>query len=233
MSFAIRPFGLFRLLAGIAAFSANLPAAGANARPSDADNAPKAVHAAAASSALDETWHALFRKLSGQGAVQARFVEFRRFPFRKMPVQLKGEMRFSKELGLSLHYSEPEERVVVADGKGLLLRSSDGRTRSMPLDAKRPESGSVLLNILRFEYEALETAFHMKASRIGMAWQVDFVARDERARRTLGTIIVSGEDNTVRKLEFRQSENQRVEIFIEEARHGVVFTTEEIKQFFR
>jgi len=181
----------------------------------------------------EAAWRPLFAALAAQGSIWANFTEFRWFPFRKKPVVLKGEMRFSPARGLSLAYREPEVRTVMADDKGLAMRDARGRTREMPPDPRATGSVTALLPIMRFDLKTLEQTFVLKGARDGSAWRLEFVSRDPGLGRVLGTVLVSGEDATVRRLEFRHSPKQRVEILIEGARTGVTFTADEERRFFR
>jgi hypothetical protein len=181
----------------------------------------------------DAAWRPLFAALAGQGAVYATFTERRWFPFRRVPVVLKGEMRLSPARGLSLRYQEPEERLVIADDQGMLLRDARGRTRAVPADARAQASSAALLPVMRFDFAALARTFELHAARDGGAWRLDFVPRDPEQARLLGRIVVTGEDEAVRRLEFRHSAKQRVEILIGETHTGVAFSAGDEKRFFR
>ncbi len=181
----------------------------------------------------DAAWRPLFAALAAKGAVRSAFTERRWFPFRTRPVVLEGELRFSPDRGLSLRYLEPERRVVVADAHGVLVRDARGRTRVVPADARALASVLALLPVMRFDLAALAPAFELQAARTGNAWRLDFVPRDPAQARALGRLVVFGEDEAVRRLEFRQSEKQRVEIIIGETQTGVTFSAEEAQRYFR
>ena len=186
-----------------------------------------------ASGASAAAWQPLFAALAAQGSIWSAFTEHRWFPFRKTPVLLKGEMRFSPSRGLSLEYREPEVRTIIADDRGLAMRDARGRTREVPPDPRATGPTTALLPIMRFDLPALEQRFEVHGARNGGTWRLDFVPRDPGLARTLGTIIVSGEGTSVRELEFLHSPKERVEIQITEARTGVHFTPEEVRRFFR
>ncbi len=181
----------------------------------------------------DAGWRPLFAALAAKGAVESAFTERRWFRIRKEPVVLTGVMRFSPARGLSLAYREPERRTVIADAQGLLLRDAHGRSRAVPADARSAGAVAALLPVMRFDLAALAAAFEVHAARAGGAWRLDFVPRDPAQARVLGRLIVFGEDESVRRLEFRMSARQRVEIVIGETRTGVAFGAEDEKQFFR
>ena len=181
----------------------------------------------------EAAWRPLFASLAAQGSIWANFTEYRWFPFRKTPVALKGEMRFSPSRGLSLNYREPEVRTVIADFKGLAMRDARGRTREMPPDPRVTGPVMALLPIMRFDLQALEQTFVLQGRRDGGAWVLEFVPRDPGLARVLGTVEVKGDNTTVRRLEFRHSPKERVEILIDGARAGVIFTPEEERRYFR
>lgn len=181
----------------------------------------------------DAEWLPLFADLGTRRAVAAEFTEHRWFPFKKIPVVLKGVMRLSPDLGMSLGYTEPEKRTIIIDAKGLVLREANGRQREIPADPASPAASTALLPVLNFDWRKLDQAFLVYAAREGDDWRLDFVPRDTQLADRLGRIIATGHGVAMRHLEFRRSAMQRVEIFIDEARLGASFTAEERKKFFR
>jgi hypothetical protein len=181
----------------------------------------------------DAAWRPLFAALAAQGGVHSTFTENRWFSVKKEPVVLHGELRHSEARGLSLHYSQPEEQLMVVDDKGLLLRNAQGRTRTMAADPHAPRIDAALLPVLRFDLPALLQLFTLHAAREGEDWRLDFVPRTPELTRHLSVIVVEGVGERVRRLEFRRSAKQRVEVLIEETQIGVNFTAEEEKRFFR
>jgi hypothetical protein len=175
----------------------------------------------------------LFRALAAQGSVRSDFVERRWFPFRTAPVVLRGDMRFSRELGLSLHYTKPEERIVIADSGGLILRDATGRSRQIHPDDRTPDLGGTLVPVLRFDEKELFKGFHVRGARSGNAWRIDFTPRAAEVARWVGTIIVEGRGGSVSRIEFRRSATQRIEIQIESTATGVTFGPDERKRYFR
>ena len=181
----------------------------------------------------DAAWQPLFAALAAKGTVCSAFTEQRWFPFRKTPVVLEGEMRFSPARGLSLRYVRPDERLMIADAKGMLLRDARGRSREVPADPRAPDINAALLPVLRFDRVELGKQFHLYAVRAGEEWRLDFVPRSAELARSLGRITVIGAGEAVRRLEFRRSATQRVEILIGATRTGVTFTPDEERRFFR
>ncbi len=183
--------------------------------------------------ANDAGWLPLFAELGARRTVASEFTEHRWFPFRKVPVVLKGVMRLSPELGMSLGYTEPDRRIVVIDTQGLLLREPGGRQREIPADPAAPAASTALLPILNFDWQKLDQVFVVHAARDADGWRLDFLPRDAQLASTLGRITALGEGGRMRQLEFRRSAMQRVEIFIGETRQGVEFTVAEKKEYFR
>jgi len=178
-------------------------------------------------------WQALFDKLAAQGAVFSHFTENRWFPFKKIPVVLKGEMRMAPGRGMSLHYTQPENRTMIMDERGVLLRDDRGHSREVPSDPRASNVNAALLPVLRFDQKELDKVFFLRAVRAGNVWRLDFEPRDPALVRIVGQIIVWGEDEKIRQLEFRRSNSQRVEIVIDDSQAGVVFSVDDLKQFFR
>jgi hypothetical protein len=142
-------------------------------------------------------------------------------------------LRHSEARGLSLHYTQPEEQVMVVDAKGLMLRNAAGRTRSMAADPKAPRIDAALLPVLRFDLPVLLQLFSLRAARDGDDWRLDFIPRTPELARSLSVLTVEGAGERVRRLEFRRSAKQRVEVRIETTETGVTFGAEEEKRFFR
>jgi hypothetical protein len=175
----------------------------------------------------------LFRALAAQGSVRSDFVEYRWFPFRTAPVVLRGEMRFSRELGLSLHYTKPQESIVIADSAGLILRDATGRSREVHPDERVPDLGGTLAPVLRFDEKELFQGFRVRGARSGNAWRIDFTPRAAEVSRWVGTIIVEGTGESVSRIELHRSSTQRIEIQIESSATGVAFGPDERRRFFR
>ncbi len=181
----------------------------------------------------DGEWRWLFAALAAKGATQSTFTEERWFSLRKTPSVLQGEMRLLPGRGLSLHYTAPEEQLLVVDEAGLMARDARGRTRAFKADARAAGLSAALLPVLQFDLEKLRKDFHLRAARDGNDWRLDFVPRDQELARTLGSLIVTGIGTTVRRLEFRRSAKQRIVVIIKTAATGVTFTEEEVRRFFR
>ncbi len=181
----------------------------------------------------DREWQALFAKLEAQGDVHSTFTEERWFAVRKTPVILHGELRHSAEYGLSLHYTDPQEQILVVDPQGLLMRDASGHTRTLAADPHAPRMDAVLLPVLRFDFAELQRFFTVRGARAGADWRIDFVPTSPELHRQLSTLTVWGSGEAVSQLEFRRSANQRVVVHINKTETGVVFTSEVIKRFFR
>ncbi len=181
----------------------------------------------------DPRFHDLFQVLAGQGSVRSSFTENRWFPFRRVPVVLHGEMRFSRDWGLSLHYARPEERTLVADRQGLVLRDGAGRSRTIRPDESTPDIGGTLVPILRFDEADLYQRFRVFGAWAGESWRLEFLPRSAAVARWVGKISVEGRGRTVLRIEFRRSANQRIEIEIDSTATGVVFGPAERQRFFR
>ena len=181
----------------------------------------------------DAEWTPLFAALAGQGGVRSMFTEHRWFSVKKTPVVLHGKLRHSDTRGLSLHYTQPEEQLMLVDAKGLMLRDAKGRTRSMAADPRAPRMDAALLPVLRFDLPALLKLFTLRAARDGADWRLDFAPRTPELARHLSTLTVEGTGERVRRLEFRRSAKQRVEVLIETTQTGATFTAEEAKRYYR
>lgn len=176
-------------------------------------------------------WRELAESFAQQPDLTADFVEKRYFPFSKVPIVVKGEVRVSRPHGLSLRYTTPEQRIVIVDAQGMLVRDAEGQT--IPPDPRAAMATSGMLNILRFDFAALEKEFELYGKREGDAWSLTLVSRNEKIRGTLGNILVSGEKAMVRTIELRRSARQHINIEISPTKASGAFTAEELKHYFR
>lgn len=177
-------------------------------------------------------WADLVTAFSHRADTTATFTEYRYFPFKKQPVELRGEVRVSATRGLSLHYTAPEERTVIMDEQGLLIREATGEA-APPIDRRARGTHDALLHILRLDLFALEKEFEIYGHRDGAAWSLRLVARHEEMRQSIGVITVAGEDTAVRRIELRHSPRQYIEILNEPPHETTVFTADEVKRYFR
>jgi hypothetical protein len=176
-------------------------------------------------------WRDVVAAFARQPDVLAQFTEERYFPFRREPARVSGEVRVSRTRGLSLRYRLPEERVVIFDEQGSLVRDAAGQN-ALPRHPGERASGS-LLHVLRLDFAALEKDFEVYGRREAEAWALVLVPRAEETRRNLGNIHVAGEGAVVRAIEIRRSEKQRIEIRITEPVGRGPFSADEVKRYFR
>ena len=119
----------------------------------------------------DGEWRWLFSALAAKGAMMSAFTEERWFSMRKTPTMLQGEMRLLPGRGLSLHYTEPEEQLLVVDDAGLLMRDAKGRTRELKTGAAAAGLSAALLPVMQFDLEKLREDFDLHAARDGNDWR--------------------------------------------------------------
>jgi hypothetical protein len=180
----------------------------------------------------DPSWRELATAFAKRGNVTANFVERRWFPFRQQPVELTGEVRVSTERGLSLHYRTPEQRIVVVDQQGLLIREASGES-SAPADPRAAAVNDALLHILRLDFGALEHDFELRGQRDAHRWSIELIPRSDELRRVIGRIAVSGADTAVWRIELRHSPKQFVEIQMSQPLPSAPFSPDELKRYFR
>lgn len=178
-------------------------------------------------------WREHFGRLAACAPIFSKFTEQRHFPYRKTPIELRGEMRFAPGHGLSLRYLEPKERIMIVDSEGVLLRDDRGRSRAAPKDPRRPRVDAVLLPILGFDLDQLLEMFEISTSGDSESWVFTFVPKDAKVAKAIGEIVVAGEGTFIRQIEFRRSSSQRVVITVDESTPNASFTDDEMERFFR
>ena len=177
-------------------------------------------------------WTDLTDAFARNPGVTADFTETRRFSFKKDPVALAGEVRVSPARGLSLHYTAPEDRTVILDDQGVLIRAPAGQTAA-PADPRAAAANAALLHLLRFDLAGLAKDFELYGQREGADWTLALEPRTEALRRSVGRITASGTGATIRRIEIRRTEKQVIEILIAPPRPAAAFTADEMKRFFR
>ena len=177
-------------------------------------------------------WSDLTGAFARHPDIVADFTERRYFPFKKQPVELQGEVRVSSARGLSLHYTAPEERTVILDDLGVLIRAAVGE-KAPPADPRAAAANEALRHILRFDLAALEPDFELYGLREGAGWTLQLVPRTDTLRRSVGRITVTGLAATIRSIEIRRTARQAIAIFIEPPRSVAEFTAGELKTYFR
>ena len=179
----------------------------------------------------DPAWNDVTAAFAQKPDATAAFSEQRFFPFKKEPVELTGEVRIASARGLSLHYLKPEERTVIFDGQGTLLREAGGES-APPSDPRANFANAALVQVLRFDLAALAGSFEVFGQRDGKAWTLALVPRAEELRRAVSEIIVAGEAAEVHRIAIRRTPKQSIEILVGPAK-PTPFTPAELKRFFR
>jgi len=177
-------------------------------------------------------WKPLFDELAHRSTVSALFTENRYLPFKKIPVVFEGEIRFSRERGLGLHYLQPDNRILIVDTQGVLARDAKGRPHELS-DARAQGTVGPLLNVMSFDLPELAKNFDLYGVRTGKTWRLAFEPRTSELANSLSRLVISGRDAGVSKIEMRKSSLLSVEILIHDAKENVPFTPEEIAKFFR
>ena len=198
-----------------------------------AEGLPVGADSLLADPARDPAWSDLLARLAPDKARQSQFEERRYFPFRKTPVVLKGEIRIVPARGLSLRYLEPEQRVLIVDAQGLLMRDDEGHERAAPSDSRAQAITSALVSVLRFDLPTLVKSFAVHGRREGAAWTLAFVPLEPSLAELIGVLAVSGQDTRLDRIELVKSPTQRIEILISGTRENVIFPGDVLTRFFR
>jgi hypothetical protein len=177
-------------------------------------------------------WRELANQFSRGPDMTADFEERRVFPFRKEAVVLSGEVRVSRVHGLSLHYTKPEERSVILDERGVLVREASGQ-KAPPADPRASAANDALWHVLRFDFPALAEKFDLYGKREGTTWSLALVPHAEAVKQAIGNIFVLGDGATVRQIVLRRSAKQHIDIDIAPPRASTAFTTDEVRRYFR
>lgn len=177
-------------------------------------------------------WRDLVEAFRSPPDTVADFTERRRFAFKKDPVVLQGEVRVSAPHGLSLHYTAPDERTVILDDHGMLIRAPTGQ-KAPPADPRAAAANEALRRILRFDLPGLDKEFELYGQRQDRVWTLTLVPRTAALRRSVGQVTVIGEAASIRDIEIRRSATQVISISLSPPRPSRPFTAKELRAFFR
>ncbi|HWA86282.1 MAG TPA: outer membrane lipoprotein carrier protein LolA [Opitutus sp.] len=178
-------------------------------------------------------WKDIFAQLSAPATRTAHFEERRFFPFRKAPTILTGEIRIVPGRGLSLHYQQPLDYIVIVDARGVLMRDDHGRERTSPIDPHAQAATSALFHVLQFNLPKLEREFTLHGLRDHQLWTLGFEPRDSALDNLVGSIVVSGTAGTVSEIRLVKSGHQRIEIDLHDQQSGIAFTPADLARYFR
>jgi len=182
---------------------------------------------------VPEPWSDILARLQKEGNIYSTFTENRSLPFKKAPVVFTGEIRLSAQHGLSLHYLTPEDRRMIVDNQGVLLRDAAGHTRQGSSDPHALAATTALLDVMRFDFKALALHFNTYAAGDAKIWFFGFEPKDDDISRTLSRLTVMGENDQVRRITIRKSARSSIEIIVGETKTNVTFTPDELHRYFR
>jgi glycosyltransferase involved in cell wall biosynthesis len=204
-----------------------LLAAGLAARPA---GAAALANPDPAISAADARWAPILHQLELPGNRQSHFEERRYFPFRTGPVVLSGTVRISPAHGLSLEYRQPDYRVVIVDGDGLLMRDSQGRDRPVPNDPHMAQAMGAFVSILSFDPKRIEEHYILHGSQAGPDWRISLVPRQTG---DWSAIVLTGNADGLAGIELVRSQSLRITIALSAPRSDVTFTPADLTRYFR
>lgn len=172
----------------------------------------------------------LLKRLQQKGNIAATFTENRYLPLKKIPVVFTGEIRLSRERGLSLHYLTPQDQMMIVDERGVLGRNAVGKSREIASDPRAAGATTALLHVMRFDLDELSKQFSTYAEGDLSQWHFGFEPKNEALAKSLSRLVVTGEHDQVRRIVMRGG---AVEILIHDVRENVTFTPDEVQRFFR
>jgi len=180
--------------------------------------------------AHDAHWAPILQQLGQRENRQSQFEERRYFPFRLVPVVLTGTVRIAPEHGLSLEYQQPDYRIVIVDGGGLLMRDRSGRDQAAPNDPHLTQAISALVSILSFDQRQIEEHYVLHGSQAGADWRISLVPK---TAGDWSAIVLHGDAGGLSGIELVRSKSLRITIALSASQAGVSFSPAEIARYFR
>lgn len=183
--------------------------------------------------AADSAWSPLFARLRDNAPLFSTFEEERHYPFRVVPIKLSGELRFVPGRGLSLRYLSPEEFTLIVDDRGLLMRDPRGHERIAPPDHRAKATADALLQLMRFDSDALAKTFLIAGDPAADPWTLLLTPTDAELASSLGVITVTGRADRVETIVMAKSADRRTVINVTSAAPRTVFTDADLQRYFR
>lgn len=157
--------------------------------------------------ALEPVWRDRFEALRVDEPVAATFLESRKNSFRKGARTFSGTIRVDPQRGVSLHYAEPLDVILVGAIGTLWRRPSSGEWTAYPA----PDDGSIgdwTAGLWQFDFPALakEFAFYGRPLE-GQAWEL-FLTPRENFR--LPEIHLRAEDSRLTRIDLELSPTREI-----------------------
>jgi hypothetical protein len=163
---------------------------------------------------------ALLESLSSSSAVESDFSESRHRGFRRVASDFRGIMRWDRELGLSLSYTEPRTQVMLIRPDGVFQSRGGQSPRPMPSSAEGDFLRSVFLDVFSFNRDVWQISFAIRAdfdNEDGWEIQLQPLA-DSSVVGMVERIEISGTGDELRHLEIWRDERSRIVIEMRDAR---------------
>ena len=184
---------------------------------------------------LPFTLRKVFHRLGHDNAESMPFAEVRTFAISKNPLRQTGQLRSSKEHGLSLSYESAKPHVIVVDDKGLIDRQPDGRERQVTV-ADHPEVATLTdlyLNLLRGNAEQLFKYADVYFSGTAQSWQMGLVSHDPALAKRVGRVVVSGAGRDIAELKNLLPNGEYRTLEFGHVTRNPKYSSEEVQKYFR
>ena len=184
---------------------------------------------------LPFTLRKVFHRLGHDAAESMPFTEVRTFAISRNPLRQTGELRSSKENGLSLSYESAKPHVIIVDDKGLVDRQPDGHERQVTV-ADHPEVATLTdlyLNLLRGNADKLFQYADVYFTGTPQSWQMGLVPHDAALAKRVGRVVVSGNGRSIAKLENLLPNNELRTLEFGRVTRNPKYTPEEVRKYFR
>lgn len=184
---------------------------------------------------LPFTLRKVFHRLGHDQAESMPFTEVRTFAISKNPLRQSGELRSSKDLGLSLSYESAKPHVIIVDDKGLIDRQPDGHERQVTV-ADHPEVATLTdlyLNLLRGNADKLFQYADVYFTGTPQDWQMGLVSHDAALAKRVGRVVVTGNGRSITKLENQLPNNEARTLEFGRVTRNPKYSPEEVQKYFR
>lgn len=182
---------------------------------------------------LEQAIGILENRSQDMGTRIVEFVEKRVFPFRSKAATVRGIVRMSDSLGVSIEYPE-KDAVLIIDDAGLIMRrlKDNGKVRERHVSLEDGELAGLMAAVMSFDKERLLEAFDLSVDGDKSSWVLTLKPKGETSEKVVKASIHS-DAKLVNEVQIELKGSRQILIEILEERPVDRFDEETIQQYFR
>ena len=161
--------------------------------------------------AADQDIGQLMQRLSQQKSGRATFVERKYMAVLDRPLESSGELSYTAPARLEKRTLKPNQETLILDGDRISMVR--GKQKIEVWLSQYPEAGALVESIratLAGDRPALEQHYRLSLGGTAARWKLSLLPNDSRIAALVLRIIISGQQEQVRSIEYLQADGDRV-----------------------